>query len=51
MTKRTEFMSDTETIVSSMRAGMDSGTESLNEKGDAWSSPLPSVVALGSLDG
>ena len=50
MTKRTEFMSDTETIVSLMRAGMVSTQGRSNEWGDTWSSPLLSMVALGSLD-
>ena len=49
-TKRTELTSTTETQVSFTRAGMDSGSGRPDEWGDAWSSPLPSVVALGSLD-
>ena len=53
-----EFINDKEnrvhighrTVMSSMRAGMDLTLGRSNEGGNTWSSPLPSVVTLGSLD-
>ena len=51
ITNRIELMSDTETLSSAMSSGMVmSSGSSEDDGGDAWSSPLPSVVALGSLD-
>ena len=50
ITKRIEFMSDTETVVSLMSSGIDMRSETSKDWGDAWSSPLLSVVALESLD-
>ena len=57
ITKRREFTSAALTCSSSTSCGMWSGenrSSSRSEegsRGDAWSSPLPSVVALGSLCG
>ena len=50
MIKRREFMSDLSTVASSMRAGMEKGSRTPDDRGNTRLSPLPSVVALGSLD-
>ena len=50
MMKRMEFMSDVATASFLMRAGMVCNSGNADDGGDARSSPLLSVVALGSLD-